>query len=106
MSLESSSVHRNLGAKIKIVGLEAYDLLFVLIIAALMNLFFGQSALALPMGFGIPVLIFLGLFFGKKNKPEKYLLHLLRFYTTPGFFSAAKKSKYEHKMRNKIYEQP
>ena len=72
----------------KIVGLEIHDLLFVLLTASVMNLIFGRTRLALYLVFLLPGLMAVGLFFAKRNKPERYLIHLLRYTLSPGFFSA------------------
>ena len=103
MSLNTSSVHRKLDAKLKIAGLEAPDLLFVLIFAAMMNLFFGQTSLALPLVIVLPVVMLLGLYFGKRDKPDGFMIHLARFYLTPGFLSAGEESKFEDNMRKPIF---
>ena len=103
MELQTSSVHRKLDAKLKIVGLEAPDLLFVLIFAAVMNLFFGRTSLALPLVIVLPLVMLGILYVGKRDKPDGFLIHLLRFYFTPGFFSAGEESKFEEKMRNSIF---
>jgi hypothetical protein len=103
MELNSSSVHRRLDAKIKIVGLEAHDLLFVLLFAAIMNLVFGQTAFGSFMVFVIPLLMAITLFLIKRNKPEKYLIHLIRFHLEPGHLSAGNSDDLETKKNRKIY---
>lgn len=104
IEVHASEVHRNLDAKFKIGGLEALDLLIALIFGAVMNLFFGGTALEIPLVIGGPVLIIAVFYFGKKGKPENFMAHLIRFYLEPGFFSAGKESKNINKMRLKIYE--
>lgn len=104
MDLNTSSVHRKLDAKLKIVGLEAPDLLFVLIFAAMMNLFFGRTSLALPLVIVLPSMMLLGLYIGKRDKPDGFMIHLARFYLTPGFFSAGEESKFEEQMRKSIFD--
>ena len=104
IELHTSEVHRNLDAKFKIGGLEALDLLIALIFGAVMNLFFGGTALEIPLVIGGPVLIITIFYFGKKNKPENFIAHLIRFYLEPGFFSAGEESKNIQKMRTKIHE--
>lgn len=103
MEIQSSSVHRKLDAKLKIAGLEAPDLLFVLIFAAVMNLFFGRTSLALPLVLVLPSLTLATLYIGKRDKPDGFLIHLVRFYLTPGFFSAGDESKFEEQMRKPIF---
>lgn len=105
IELHTSEVHRNLDAKFKVAGMEAFDLLLALIFGAVMNLFFGGTVLELPLVIGGPVaIIFLLLYFSKKGKEENYIIHLVRFYFAPGFFSSGKDSKHKLKMRLKIYE--
>jgi hypothetical protein len=103
MELNSSTVHRRLDAKIKIVGLEAHDLLFVLLFAATMNLIFGQTPFGTVMVFVIPIIMALILFFIKRNKPENYLIHLIRFHMEPGHLSAGETDNFETKRNRKIY---
>ncbi len=103
MDLHTSSVHRKLDAKLKIVGLEAPDLLFVLIFAAVMNLFFGRTSLALPLVIVLPLIMLAVLYLGKRDKPDGFLIHLIRFYLTPGFFSAGEETKFEEKMKTPIF---
>jgi len=104
LSLEQSKVHRNLDGAIKVMGLEAPDLILVLMVAAVMNLFFGQTSLVLITVFGIPLLLLFTLYFGKKGKPENYLIHLVRYLVTPRFFSAGENSLKTERMKNTFYE--
>ena len=103
MTLHTATVHRNLDAKLKIGNIEAFDLLIALICGAMMNLFFGGTALELPLVIGVPVLILAASYFGKRGKPEKYLPHLLRFYVSTGFFAAGEEPTEVSAMRRKIY---
>ena len=103
MELNTSTVHRKLDAKLKIAGLEAPDLLSVMIFAAIMDLFFGRTGLALPLVVVLPSVMLLGLYIGKRDKPDGFMVHLARFYLTPGFLSAGEESKFEDRMRNPIF---
>lgn len=96
-------MQRRLDAKLKIAGLEAPDLLFVMIFAAVMDLFFGRTSLALPLVILLPVAMLGVLYVGKRDKPDGFLVHLIRFYLTPGYFSAGEESKFEEKMRKPIF---
>ena len=104
MDLRVSRIYRKIDTKWKIGGLELPDLFLVLILAATMNLFFGRTFLAVPMVFVVPSLLALIFYFGKRDKPEDFLIHFIRYYLTPGFYSAGKESSFEGKMRRKIYE--
>ena len=103
-ALYTSEVHRNLDAKFKIGNLEAFDLLLALIFGAVMNLFFSGTVLELPLVVGGPVLLITTLYFGKKGKAENFIVHLIRFYLEPGFFSSGKPPKTIIYIRRKIYE--
>ena len=82
--LKASTVHRNLDAKFKIGGVEAADLLAVLLTGAVMNLIFGRLSIGPIFIFGVPGLLFCALYFGKRGKPEGYLMHALKFFISSG----------------------
>ena len=103
MEINSSTVQRNLDAKLKIGNIEAFDLLIALICGAIMNLFFSGTALELPLVIGVPVLILAVCYFGKRGKPEMFLQHLLRFYLETGFFPAGEEPDKILKMRRRIH---
>lgn len=101
--LKTSTVHRNLDAKLKIVGMEVHDLLFVLLFASVMNLLFGKTSAAIYLVFLLPLFMAGVLFLAKRNKPDRYLIHLIRYHLSPGFYSAGEcGAKYEF-MQRKIY---
>lgn len=87
--LDSTIVHRNLDAKIKIGGLEALDLLIVLVFSAFMGMFFDAGIMGFIFIFIIPLLLLVFLYFLKRNKPEGYLQDLIRFHLSRGFYSAS-----------------
>lgn len=82
--LKTSTVHRNLDAKFKIGGVEAADLLAVLLVGAVMNLIFGRLSIGPIFIFGLPGFLFCLLYFGKRGKPDGYLMHALKFYVSSG----------------------
>lgn len=86
--LKTSSIHRNLDAKFKIGGVEAADLLAVLIVGAVMNLFFGRLSIGPIFIFGVPGILFCALYFGKRGKPDGYLLHAIKFFVSSGALRA------------------
>lgn len=99
MELSRSTVHRGLDVHMKVGGMEALDLIAALILAALMNLFHLPALLVI----GVPALVLLVLYFGKRNKPDGFLIHLLRYYLTPGHYSAGS-SRQGDSVHSKIYE--
>ncbi len=100
--IRRSTVHRNLDAKLKIVGLEVHDLLFVLMTASVMNLIFGNTRLALYLVFLLPAVMAAVLFIVKRNKPDQFLVHFLRYHLNPGFFSAGARPAKAERMTARI----
>ena len=103
MHLNTSTVQRNLDAKLKIGNIEAFDLLIALICGAVLNLFFGGTALEIPLVIGMPVLILAIFYFGKRGKPEKFLPHLLRYHLESGFFAAGEEPAKVLQLRSRIH---
>jgi len=88
-NLDSSTVHRHLDAKLKIVGIEALDLLVALTISAIMGFFFESGILGFIFILGVPLLFLSTLVLFKRNKPDGYLKDLIRFTMLRGFYSAS-----------------
>jgi hypothetical protein len=92
MSLDITPLHRNLHTKVTFLGLEFEDLVLVLALAALMNLFghfFGNSAhvLGMPLNvfleFVVPIVAVPFLILFKYGKPRGYIADLLRSFVAP-----------------------
>jgi hypothetical protein len=81
-------VSKCLDKRLSIFGFEIPDLLFIFLTLSILNFIFGQTQLKIILVW-IPTLVLsLVLFFGKKGKPENYLIHWLRFQIKPGILSA------------------
>ena len=91
MELKTSEIHRRLDAKFKIGSVEASDLLSVLLLAAVMNRVLGRVPYGAVLIFGIPAALFVGLYFGKRGKPDGYLQHAIKFYLSSGELRAGNK---------------
>ncbi|MFY7991930.1 MAG: hypothetical protein ACOVP4_01450 [Bacteriovoracaceae bacterium] len=100
--LDSSVVHRNLDTKLKIVGLEALDLLLVLVLSAIMGLFFDGGKLGFIFIFLVPITLLVSLFIIKRNKPDGYIKDVMKFYVSRGHYSASEELKNQNKIINKI----
>ncbi len=100
MELQRSSVHRGLDIRMKVAGMEAIDLIATLILSATLNLFQLPSFLVI----GIPGAALVILYLGKRNKPDGFLIHLARYYITPGHYSAGALSQQGERLESKIYE--
>ena len=101
--LKSSTIHRNLDSKIKVVGMEVYDLILVLIFAATMNLIFGRTGFAFLFVIVIPGLLGLVLYFVKRNKPDGYLADYFRYHLSPGWYPAGEEIADLETKPRKIY---
>lgn len=84
------------------MGFEALDLLIALIFGATSNLFFSGTALEIPFALGGPAIILMTLYFGKKGKPENFLIHFIQYHLNAGFYAAGEKAN--PNSRNRIYE--
>ena len=102
--IKTSVVHRNLDSKLRLLGMEAQDLVFVMLLASVMNLLFGKSGMGFYATFVLPGLTALVLFFVKRGKPEGFLVHFIRYHLTLGFFSAGEESRNNQKLTEKIYD--
>lgn len=100
MELQRSSVHRGLDIRMKVAGMEAIDLIATLIMAATLNLLQLPSFLVI----GLPAAALMTLYLGKRNKPDGFLIHLIRYYMTTGHYSAGKLSQQGENTYSKIYE--
>ena len=103
MKLDTSKVYRNLETSLKIAGIDIFDLLASLLFSGVMNLFFGESPLGIYFVFILPSIVLIILYFSKKNKPEGFLRHYLRWLILPEYLSAGKESKTSKKRKEKIY---
>jgi len=52
----------------------------------------------------IPSIVLMCLYFGKKGKPDGYLIHLLRYVMSHGYYSASEFPINELKMKESIIE--
>ena len=102
--LKTSAVHRNLDRRPKLLGLEIQDVVVLTLMASVFNLIFGHTRFGVYMTFIPSLSMAVALYVGKRGRPDKFLLHWIRYYTTPGFFSAGEKSKDRKKKGAKIYE--
>lgn len=83
-------VSKCLDKHLMLFGFEVVDLLAIFIVLSILNFIFGTSSMKLIMVWLPTVALALVLRFGKRGKPDKYLLHLIRFQIQPGYYSAFK----------------
>ena len=104
MEINTSRVYRSLETNLKIVGIDLFDLLICLLLSGVMNLIFGGTFLGIYIVFIFPGIVLSILHFGKRNKPEGFLKHYLRWMIMDEFLSAGQASKNRKKRKGKIYE--
>ena len=78
--MKTSQVHRRLDAKLKVGGVEAADLVVVLFWPIIQIVFLGECLTVPASIFGIPLLLFVGLYFGRRGKPDGFLIHAIKFF--------------------------
>jgi putative exporter of polyketide antibiotics len=90
--MQVTSIPKCLDKKLSIFGFEIIDLCAIFVSLSILNLLFGEISRVFLVW--IPtVVLALVLHFGKKGKPEKYLIHFLKFQFIPGTYSAFEDSK-------------
>ncbi|MDB5036785.1 MAG: hypothetical protein JWQ35_313 [Bacteriovoracaceae bacterium] len=101
--LRSSTIHRNLDSKIKIMGMEVHDLILILIFAATMNLIFGRTGFAFVFVILIPAILGSTLYLIKRNKPDGFLIDYFRYHLSPGWYAAGSQNKDQETRPRRIY---
>ena len=95
--LKTSEVYKCLDKKTLIFGFEMLDLFLVFSVLAVLNFVLSgvQWKFAFTWGPALSLAAFLRL--SKTGKPENYLLHFLKYYSSPGVlecFTQAKPRRY------------
>ena len=91
LSLRTSSVNQCLEKRLLILGFEVPELLAIFLLLSILNFIF-------PPGFKLfcvwlpTSIVGVILRFGKRGKPDNYLIHLARYHTLPSILSCFKDS--------------
>jgi len=88
MALKTTPVSRSLERKLLLFGFEALDALLIFMVLSVLNLLFGKTGLKIPLVWIPTAALALVLRLGKRGKPERFLVHWLRFQFKPGIYSA------------------
>jgi len=83
-----SSGPRALEMKSRLFGFELTDLLLIFLTLSVTNLMFGGSAYRYFLVWAPTALLACTLFFVKRGRPDKYLLHLIEFLVRPSYRAA------------------
>ncbi len=81
-------VSKCLDKKLIMFGFEVMDILAVFLTLSILNFIFGSSSLKILFVWLPSATLAAVLRYGKRGKPDKYLVHWLRFQTKPGTLSA------------------
>ncbi len=88
MGLKTTSVAKCLDKRLLLMGFEVMDVLIIFLTLSVLNFIFSQTHFKvlfiwIPTGSLAAVL-----YFGKKGRPDRYLIHWLRFQLKPGTYKA------------------
>ena len=105
VSLLNSKTPRQLQSKLKLLGFELIDLLFVFLYLSISNFIFGQTTLKPPLVYIGSLALALTLYFTKRGKPENYLQDKLSNLVNPSLLSAnLPDTKYQPYFKRETYE--
>lgn len=88
MGLKTTAVSQCLDKKLKFLGFEIPDLLFILSFLSLLNFLFGAFQWKIFFVWVPTLILALVLRIGKHGKPDNYLLHKIRFLVQPKILKA------------------
>lgn len=88
MGLKTTSVAKCLDKKLLIFGFEVPDVLAIFLSLSVLNFIFGQTPLKIVFVWLPTLALTLVLKYGKKGKPDNYLVHWLKFQMKPGTYRA------------------
>lgn len=86
--MRTTNVSKCLDKKLIMFGFEVFDILTIFLTLSVLNFIFGQSSMKWLFVWLPTLAIALILKFSKRGKPDKYLIHWLRFQVKPGVLSA------------------
>lgn len=86
--MRTVEVSRCLDKKLMMFGFEVVDILAIFLCLSILNFVFGASHWKLIFVWLPTTTLALVLRYGKRGKPENYLIHWLRFQIKPGILSA------------------
>lgn len=86
--MRTADVSKCLDKKLVMFGFEVFDILAIFLTLSILNFIFGQSSMNWLFVWLPTLAIALVLRYGKRGKPDKYLIHWLRFQIKPGILSA------------------
>jgi hypothetical protein len=92
MSLPVTLMSRCLDKKLVIAGFEVPDLMAIFLFLSILNLLFGWTGMRFVFVWLPTLVLSAALRIGKSGKPDRYLIHLLRYWLHPKYVSAFRES--------------
>lgn len=86
--MKVTPVSKCLDKKLQMFGFEMPDLLAIFLLLSILNLVFGGHPYKMFFVWVPPLVLATALRIGKRNKPDNFLVHWLRFQMSPGVYSA------------------
>lgn len=86
--MKGTSVSKCLDNKLIMFGFEVMDILAIFLCLSVLNLVFSNTGMKFFLVWIPTVLLALALRYGKRGKPDKYLVHWIRYQIQPGLLSA------------------
>lgn len=96
-------VSKNLDKKLKILGFEVPDLLVIFLTIGILNFLVKDGSAKILYVWGPAVVLALAVRIFKRNKPDNFLVHWLRYHLLPEglqAFPAPKKQNYSFKEKD------
>lgn len=106
--MRTTAVSKCLDRKLVIFGFEVLDILAVFLVLSILNFLFGQAPMKPLLVWAPSLLLAAVLRFGKRGKPDKYLVHWIRYQIKPGAYSAFAETMHERavpRIRPKHFEE-
>jgi len=98
--MHSTPVSKSLDKKLRVFGFEVMDLFVVFFGLSVLNLLFGNSLVMV----WLPSIMFaITLRLSKRGKPEKFIMHWMRYQITPATYSAFEKPSHGVSLRKAIW---
>jgi hypothetical protein len=88
INLRATPVAKCLDKKLLLFGFEVPDVLAIFLTLSVLNFVFGQTPLKFVFVWLPSLALAAVLRFGKKGKPDGYLVHWLRYQVKPGTYQA------------------
>ena len=86
--MRTAAVSKCLDKRLMLFGFEVMDLIAIFLLLSILNFIFGSASMKLVFVWLPTIVLALILRFGKRGKPDKYLLHWVRFQFRDGILSA------------------